>query len=523
MFRKILLVFGLTCCVLMLWAADEPQIGREVSIPRHLQNGEEFTTSVANLLKYGEKLFTANFTIQEGAGRPLTKGTGAMLSDPSDPLMFPRNFNRLSGPEANSCAGCHNEPLTGGGGDRVTEVFVLGQRFDFSTFDHSDSILLKGALDERGSFSTHNEHPLAGSEDFANERKTIGMFGSGFIEMLARQMTADLQAIRNLTPPGHANVLISKGVFFGTLSHNLDGSWNTSKVQGIPAPSLASSGPADPPSLIIMPFSQAGATISLRQFSNNAFNQHHGMQAEERFGMGVDADGDGIVNELTTADITAATIYQATLPVPGRIVSRNPEIRKAEDHGEELFSKIGCASCHIPALPLTKNGWIYTEPNPYNPPGNLQPGAAGYPLKVDLTSRILPSPRLPVKNGVVWVPAFTDLKLHDITSGPDDPNSEMLDSNEAAGSPAFFAGNRKFLTKKLWGFANSGPFMHHGKFTTIREAVLAHSGEALATRLAFTALSSYDQGSIIEFLKTLQVLPQGTKQLTVVQNQDENE
>lgn len=523
MFRNILLAFGLTCCVLMLWAADEPQIGREVAIPRHLQNGEEFTTSLANLLKYGQKLFTANFTIQEGAGRPLTKGTGAMLSDPSDPLVFPRNFNRLSGPEANSCAGCHNEPLTGGGGDRVTEVFVLGQRFDFTTFDHSDSILLKGALDERGSFSTHNEHPLAGSEDFANERKTIGMFGSGFIEMLARQMTADLQAIRNVTPPGHSSTLMSKGVFFGIIIHNLDGSWNTSKVEGLPASSLVSSGPDNPPSLIIMPFSQGGATISLRQFSNNAFNQHHGMQAEERFGVGIDADGDGIVNELTTADITAVTLYQATLPVPGRIISSDPEIRAAENHGEMLFGRIGCTSCHIPALPLTKNGWIYTEPNPYNPPGNLQPGSPGYPIKVDLTDKRLPSPRLQVSNGVVMVPAFTDLKLHDITSGPDDPNSEALDQNEPTGSAAFFAGNRKFITRKLWGFANSGPFMHHGKFTTIRESILAHSGEALSTRLAFKSLSSYDQGSIIEFLKTLQVLSPTTRESTVVRKPDERE
>jgi hypothetical protein len=51
--------------------------------------------------------------------------------------------------------------------------------------------------------------------------------------------------------------------------------------------------------------------------------------------------------------------------------------------------------------------------------------------------------------------------------------------------------------------------MHHGKFTTMREAVLAHSGEALASRQAFEALSPYDRDCLIEFLKTLQVLPPG--------------
>jgi hypothetical protein len=41
------------------------------------------------------------------------------------------------------------------------------------------------------------------------------------------------------------------------------------------------------------------------------------------------------------------------------------------------------------------------------------------------------------------------------------------------------------------------------------EAVLAHSGEALASRRAFESLSPYDRDCIIEFLKTLQVLPLG--------------
>ena len=57
---------------------------------------------------------------------------------------------------------------------------------------------------------------------------------------------------------------------------------------------------------------------------------------------------------------------------------------------------------------------------------------------------------------------------------------------------------------------NSGPFMRHGKFTTMRGAVLAHSDEALASRQTFEALSPFDRDCLIEFLKTLQVLPSGT-------------
>jgi hypothetical protein len=476
---------------------DETEIGSEVAIPRHLKDGEEYQLSLRDLIRFGEKLFKANWTIQEGAGRPLTKGTGAPLSDPSDPLLFPRNFNRISGPDTNSCAGCHNRPLVGGGGDIVGNVFVLGQRFDFATFSQADTLPTEGAVDELG-------NPVT-LQTIANSRKTVGMFGSGFIEMLARQIAADLQAIRDATPAGSSRALFSKGISFGIITHNTDGTWDTSRCQSLAAPSLISSGSANPPSLIIRPFHQAGNVVSLRQFSNNAFNHHHGIQSEERFGVGVDADGDGFANELTRADVTAAAIFQATLPVPGRVISRDPAVRAAVVNGERKFQAIGCATCHIPDLPLTHGGWVYTEPNPYNPPGNLQPGDAAT-LSIDLTDPRLPPPRLKVVGGVVNVPAYTDFKLHDITTGPGDPNREPLDMNQPAGTPGFFAGNSKFITRKLWGIANQHPFGHHGLYTTMREAVLAHAGEAQASSSAFRALPKYDQDSVIEFLKSLQIL-----------------
>src|SRR5207237_990765 len=192
--------------------------------------------------------------------------------------------------------------------------------------------------------------------------------------------------------PGSARTLASKGVLFGTLARRIDDSWDTSGVQGLPAPSLASADSSHPPSLVMMPFHQAGAAISLRQFTNNAFTHHHGMQAEERFGF-VDEDGDGFVNELTRADITAVTIYQAALPVPGRVMPDDPEAAKAARIGDVRFAQIGCATCHIPALPLVNRGWVYSEPNPYNPAGNLQAGQAPT-LSIDLTKDDLPGPRL---------------------------------------------------------------------------------------------------------------------------------
>jgi len=504
------------------------QVGREVAIPAHLQDGDEFTIPTVQLIEFGAKLFSAKFTVQEGAGRPKSKGTGAPISDPSAPLVFPRNFDRISSPDANACSGCHNVPTPGAGGDRVTEVFVLAQRFDRLTFDHNDGIGTRGAVDESGKLVT--------MENATNDRKTVGMNGSGFVEMLARQMTADLQSQRDATPPGRSTQLMSKGVSFGVLTHNADSTWNVSKVQGLAAPSLSSPG-TTPPSLIIRPLHQVGNVVSLRQFSNNAFNHHHGMQSEERFGLNADPDGDGVVNELTTADLTAVSVYQATLAVPGRVIPNDRAVERANLLGEAIFNQIGCATCHA-TLPLSENGnpglpgkpgWIYFEPDPYNPATgpnspNLQLGPTNYPitapaLTVDLTSNTLPLPRLRAHRGVVMVEAYTDLKLHDIsaTSKPEtDPECEPLDQNQPAGSPGFFAGNCKFITRKLWGFYNQGgAFMHHGKFTTARETVEAHHGEAEDSRRKFEQLSPEKQGEVIEFLKSLQVLPPGSRSLVV--------
>ena len=90
-----------------------------------------------------------------------------------------------------------------------------------------------------------------------------------------------------------------------------------------------------------------------------------------------------------------------------------------------------------------------------------------------------------------------------------------LDQNQPMWSSKFRRGNRRFLTTRLWGVANQPPFFHHGLFTTLRESVLAHHGEAEASRAAFLHSSEYERDSLIEFLKTLQVLPPGTRSLIV--------
>jgi hypothetical protein len=501
-------ILGLTAIASSAEPPPARRIGRETAVPRHLADDQEFRIPLRELLDHGRLLFMANWTPEDGGGRPLTKGNGRPLSDPSQPLTGNRFFNRLSGPDANSCYGCHNTPygIPGGGGDFVTNVFVLGQRFDFATLDPKDPVVTRGSHDENG-------EPLT-VQSFANLRATTGMFGAGYLEMLARQITADLQAIRDTIRPGQSKALTSKGLSFGVLARSKDGLWDVSKVTGISRLSLLTATSADPPSLIIRLWHQAGNVVSLREFTNNAYNQHHGIQTTERFGVDTDPDGDGVKNEMTRADVTAVTLFQATMAVPGRVIPRDPEIEEAILTGEKCFAEIGCGTCHVPRLPLDKRGWIYEEPSPYNPPTNLRSGEAPA-YRVDLNSPLLPQPRLsPDKDGIVWVEAFTDFKLHDITDGSPS-GAEPLDMNFGPWSVKFGKGNSRFLTKRLWGAANEPPFFHHGLFTTLRESLLAHAGEALESRRRFQSLPVSQQDDVIEFLKSLQVLPVGTRGLTV--------
>jgi hypothetical protein len=486
------------------------RIGSERAVATHLTNGAEYRMTAAELIAFGKQLFTANWTEEDGAGRPLTRGNGKPLGDPSLRLSGLRTFNRVSGPDANSCAGCHNAPfgIPGGSGDFVTQAFLLAERFDFATFDRTETRKLQGSLDERGRPAT--------LQTIGNLRSTPGLFGAGYLEMIARQMTEDLQRTRDSILPGTSKKLVTKGISFGVLHRRSDASWDVTAVEGLPPQSTRVPQAGGRPSLVVRPWHQSGSVVSLRDFTNAALNRHHGIQTVERFGLNTDADGDGVKNELTRGDVTALVLYQATLPVPGRVIA-NTETERQVVRGERLFAEIGCTACHIPSIPLDRGGWVYSEPARPVATSAVRP-ATTRAVEIDLTADDLPPPRLQKTAGttpVVHVPAYTDFKLHDITDAADTAAAEPLDMNQPPGTTRFFAGNRRFMTRRLWAVGNQITYFHHGLFTTIREAVIAHAGEALDQRRAFERLGKDDQESILEFLNSLQALPPGTKDLIV--------
>lgn len=443
----------------MPWA--EYTIGRSLSFSEALALSHD---NLPKLLKRGEELFTAKFTAQDGAGRP--KATQAIV-----PTKRKRGenaaFQRTGGPDASACSGCHNDPITGAAGEFVANVFV-SEGFESADFDSLDP-------------------------QFSNERNSNTLTGSGLIELVAREMTADLQAQRKTAlkqaraqQEAVTIALQSKGVEFGKLTANPDGVVDVGKLAGIDT------------DLVVRPFSQKGVFASLRQFTVNAMNVHHGIQAAERFGKrwtgSSDFDEDKRPDELAEGDISAVTLFQAALAPPTRRADIPAIWTAAAAAGEKSFAALGCTSCHMPALPL--RSLEFTDPSPYDAAGTLRRGDVAEPIAVDLAK--LPWGKTLKRNdkGEWLVPLFGDLKRHVIV----DTQVAAL-GNEIMGQR--FVERDVFITAELWGIGSTAPYGHRGDIGTLDEVIRAHGGEGRKARDAYLKAGDQTRSNLIAFLRTL--------------------
>ncbi len=420
------------------------------------------------LVDDGKALFTARFTTADGLGRPAA--TQAIIPTlrrhPSDVM-----FQRTSGLDANNCRSCHNEPVTGGAADFSGNAFI-SEGFESSDFNTLDP-------------------------QFSNERGSVSLFGDGLIELLAREMTAELRAERNKAVAAarasgkpETVSLSSKGVDFGKLTVMPDGLVDFSALDGIDS------------DLTVRPFGQKGVFASLRQFTVNAGNIHLGMEASERWGKrwtGTDDfDGDHVPDEFSPGDVSALVAFQATLPVPGRMVPDDPAWRAAAARGEQVFTAMGCAMCHRPSLPL--DSLTFTDPAPYDTAGTLRPGEVAKPISYDLAlldwAKTLPRN----DKGQVLVPLFGDLKRHHIS----DSQVSRL-GNELLAQR--FVERDVFITAELWGVGSTAPYGHRNDITTLDGVIRAHGGEGRDARQKYIDASDTDRSDLIAFLKTL-VIPQ---------------
>ena len=62
---------------------------------------------------------------------------------------------------------------------------------------------------------------------------------------------------------------------------------------------------------------------------------------------------------------------------------------------------------------------------------------------------------------------------------------------------------RQWLTRSLWGLADTAPYLHDGRAPTVHDAILAHDGEARDARDAYANLDDDDQGAVRVFLHGL--------------------
>jgi len=137
-----------------------------------------------------------------------------------------------------------------------------------------------------------------------------------------------------------------------------------------------------------------------------------------------------------------------------------------------------------------------------------EPLAADVAYQINLTNlgpNILTytQPRLPAApDGSVMVPLFSDLRRHDMGEGLKDP---VVQGTDVAG---IVVKERHFLTRPLWGVADTGPWLHDGRARTLLEAIqfhLSEGSEANSVIQTFNQLNPEEQDAIVAFLLSLRL------------------
>jgi cytochrome c peroxidase len=440
--------------------------------------------------RMGLEVFTGRFTREDGHG----DGPFDLDEWLEDPVAFGHRATlqgngqllRINGLDAQSCNECHsivshrtNPPRLGigGVGGMVQNAIIMP-----SMIDVADS------GDDRVSYEPGHDPDLVleadGAADFNGRfANPPFLFGGGGVELLAKEMTVDLQKLledaRN-SPAGTVIPLDTHEVHFGSLLALGGGDVDLSGVEGVGPKETAGIEPEEV--LVVRPFGRKGDNFSMRDFDRGAMQFHFGIQPVEvvdpdEIG-GVDEDGDGVSDEVGIVEMSALHVFDVTNPIP-RILSLNNNAQI----GFERFLEIGCASCHRPSLETRSR--LLPLAHPEVP---TDPGANVY-LEIDLARvGFKPAP-----GGGVFVPLFADLKRHRMGAG-------LAESFERADLE-----QDEFTTARLWGVADTAPYLHDGRATTLAEAIELHGGEAQAARDAFLALSSADQGRLLKFLSRLRV------------------
>lgn len=160
--------------------------------------------------------------------------------------------------------------------------------------------------------------------------------------------------------------------------------------------------------------------------------------------------------EVDAHRVSRIAHYCRTLGVPAQRGAGTPEVER----GRQLFTEVGCASCHAPTLVT----------------GGRSPITA--------------------LRGATFHP-YTDLLLHDMGDGLADDRRD----GDATG--------REWRTPPLWGIGlvetvnGHTRFLHDGRARNLEEAVLWHGGEAQRARDAYSVLPPAERRALLAFLNSL--------------------
>ncbi len=470
-------------------------------LPQHVDQSTVHLRPFAEVYGWGSKLFHAHFNRLDGVGANLELDadvTRRFLRSPNiaKPGYLSPTVKRPGGPEAQNCGGCHTFRSTGSG----------------VVYNVTRDQLRTGDLTR-----------------FLN-RNTTNLAGSGALQLLAEQTTGELRKLRadalaaaaQSGAPVNVELVNSAGVSFGRLIARPDGSVDTSGVRGVL------------PDLMVRPYHVKGLVPFLRLQSVVANHVSSGLQGPEVMAdPDSDDDGDGVVHEFTVGDHTAVVLYTAALPRPvtrlelHRNLGGKYRLSAAEQarirEGERVFGEVGCASCHTPKYTLRDP--IFREPSaniayrfdaagfPFF--GGGDPLAFGLDYRRPTTFDLRNNPVITCDrdghgariehgggapcwrqfesdhHGNAIVRLYGDQKTHDMGPGLEGEMDELGN------------GTRIWRTRELWGVADTGPWLHDGRATTLPEAIWWHGGEGQEVRDRYLALPAGKQAALIAFLENL--------------------
>ena len=450
-------------------SASDVDLNKLYSGANRVQQADLASMSRDEIRLAGMRMFTKPFLTSEGFGDGNdVNPTGAQTERGS--IQGIGTFQRVGGLDGQTCLECHS----------IISRRTVPMKFGIGGVGGlNNSVIGAGG----NTFVDLNLSLQSGGDPKKNiDGRVINppfIFGSGGVEQLSNEMTIELQAQIAAAPAGATTALSAKGISFGSITKDatgdivVDGDGNAVGAEGTFNLQAASDD-----FMVVAPFGRKGSEKTTRTFDVGALSFHMGMAVDD----GVDHDNDGVVNEVTEGELSALSVFVGTAQTP---FAKRPN-RKAR-RGRQLLNDVGCTECHVPKMETNSKFLGFRSPEIAQDP------TANVHTTVDLTKKPMHFKRN--HQGGVTVPLFADLKRHYM--GAD---------------LAEFNGDAMFTTGRLWGIADTAPYLHDGRALTLTDAIQMHGqpdSDAFDAVNNFNGLSNSDQEAVLAFLNTLRS-PNGT-------------